>query len=90
MKNIEYSEDGKTLIRARNVEGHFVVPDYVTEIGWGAFEGCTGLTSIEIPDSVTKIGHGAFGTCIGLTSIEIPNSVTEIGSWAFFNSSFAS
>jgi hypothetical protein len=60
-----------------------LIPDSVTEIGRGAFRGCTGLTSIVIPDSVTKIGEYAFGGCTGLTSIVIPDSVTEIGRDAF-------
>ena len=55
----------------------------VTSIGDYAFEGCSGLTSIEIPNSVTSIGDWAFSGCSGLTSIEIPNSVTSIGTWAF-------
>ena len=52
-------------------------------IGNDAFNGCTGLTNIEIPNSVTSIESSAFSGCTGLTSIEIPNSVTSIGSDAF-------
>ena len=59
------------------------IPDSVTEIGGGAFEGCRGLTSVTIPDSVIKIGGGAFKECRGLTSVTIHNSVTEIGDSAF-------
>ena len=55
----------------------------VTSIGYGAFSGCSGLTSINIPSSVTSIGSNAFSWCSGLTSINIPNSVTSIGEWAF-------
>lgn len=55
----------------------------VTEIGDGAFSGCSGLTSITIPDGVTNIGNSAFSGCSGLTSITIPNSVTSIGKYAF-------
>ena len=51
----------------------------------GAFEGCTGLTSVTIPDSVREIGDKAFSGCEGLTSITIPNSVTKISTYAFIN-----
>ena len=53
-------------------------------IGDGAFECCTGLTSIIIPDSVKEIGSYPFWGCTGLTRIVIGNSVTEIGSAAFW------
>ena len=59
------------------------IPNNVEAIGGEAFEGCTGLTSINIPNSVTEIGYDAFYACTGLTSINIPNSVTEIGYRAF-------
>ena len=48
-----------------------------------AFNGCTGLTNIEIPNSVTSIGNNAFQGCTGLTNVQIPNSVTSIGDYAF-------
>ena len=55
----------------------------VTSIGWYAFYGCTGLTSVTIPDSVTSIGDSAFEDCTGLISITIPDGVTSIGDSAF-------
>ena len=60
-----------------------VIPNTVTSIGYGAFWGCSGLTSIDIPNSVTSIGESAFRGCTGLTNITIPNSVTSIGDAAF-------
>lgn len=60
-----------------------ILPKSVTEIGYCAFKGCTGLTSVEIPNSVTEIGSSVFEGCTGLTSVKIPNSVTKIGSSAF-------
>ena len=37
----------------------------------GAFQGCTGLTSVELP-AATSIGNNAFQGCTGLTSVELP------------------
>ena len=57
----------------------------VTSIGDGAFNGCSGLTSIDIPNSITEINDYAFAYCSGLTSIVIPKSVTKIGGNAFLS-----
>jgi hypothetical protein len=48
-----------------------VIPDGVTTIGNGAFEGCESLTSVTIPDSVTSIEAGALSDCQSLTSINV-------------------
>ena len=37
-----------------------IIPNTVTSIGGGAFNGCSGLTTITIPNSVTSIGSSAF------------------------------
>ena len=77
---------------ANEYSGNVIIPSSVsyngntysvTSIGYSAFYGCTGLTSVEIPNSVTSIGQHAFSSCTGLTSITIPNSVTSIEKWAF-------
>ena len=68
-------------------QGAYAIPNSVTSIGYQAFSGCKGLTSIEIPNSVTSIGNEAFYGCRGLTSMTIGNSVTSIGDDAFFRCS---
>ena len=55
----------------------------MTSIGWSAFYGCSGLTSITIPESVTSIGKYAFYNCSGLTSVNIPEATTSVGEAAF-------
>jgi hypothetical protein len=60
-----------------------IIPNSVTGIVNGAFNNCTGLTSIEIPNSVTEIGSSAFSGCTGLTSITIPSSVKYIEGYTF-------
>ena len=52
------------------------IPSGVTSIGYGAFAGCSGLTSIAIPSSVTSFGEFAFSNCSGLTSIT--SSITDV------------
>ena len=52
-------------------------------IGYCAFWGCSGLTSVTIPSSVTKIGYETFAYCRGLTSVTVPSSVTKIGDNTF-------
>lgn len=61
------------------------IPKTVTSINRSAFEGCTGLTSIELPASLTSIDVYAFNGCTGLTSIELPASLKSIESSAFSN-----
>ena len=62
-----------------------IIPNSVTSIGYGAFSGCLGLTSVNIPNSVTTININAFSSCQGLTSVTIGNSVTSISGGAFTN-----
>ena len=60
------------------------IPSSVTSIGFGAFYGCTGLTSIELPSSLTSISNQSFYGCTRLTSIELPSSLTSISNSAFY------
>lgn len=57
----------------------------MTSIADGAFQGCTGLTSIELPNTITTIGKNAFDGCSGLIIIKIGKGIKEIGSKAFAN-----
>lgn len=78
-----FNKDLTTLVALLgSIEGAYKVPDTVTEIAGGAFEG-SGITAIDIPSSVTKIGDRAFCGCENLTTIKIPNSVVSLGESAF-------
>ena len=75
----KYKGISKVVTIPPKIDGHTI-----TEIGWTAFDGCTGLTEVTIPNGVTKIGDHAFSRCTDLTEVTIPNSVTKIGSDAFY------
>ena len=87
------SADGRCLVvdstllsfaRANLTEYHNI-PTGITNIGSGAFNGCSELTSITIPDGITTIEGQAFAYCFALTSVTIPNSVTTISDMAFLS-----
>ena len=78
-----YTSERRKLISYLSNGENFIIPDSVTSIGDGAFNGCDSLQSVTIPDSVTSIGDSAFSSCSSLQSVTIPNSVTSIGDSAF-------
>ena len=84
IEGVLFSKDKtKILTYPQGKHGSYTIPNSVTIIGWSAFQGCSGLTSVTLPNSVTSIGDYAFSGCTGLTSVTIPNSVTSIGIAAF-------
>ena len=60
------------------------IPNNITAIGYGAFYGCSDLTSVTLPETITSIGDYAFDGCSSLASIIIPKNVTSIGNYAFY------
>ena len=64
-----------------------VVPEGIRSINKYAFDGCTGLTSLQLPESVNQINERAFSGCPDLVSLNIPEGVTSIGSSAFMDCS---
>ena len=86
------TEKGENEIRINHInweiEGAYEIPDklnekFVTEIGDGAFENQTLLTSITVPTSVNSIGDNAFKGCTNLSSINMLNNSVTIGDFTF-------
>jgi len=48
-----------------------IIPNDIEKIGYCAFDGCKGLTSIDIPSCVTSIGELAFLDCSNLVSVNL-------------------
>ena len=85
--DVLFNRNDKTLVcyPIGLAQSGYVIPEGTQTIGYGAFQWCANLTSIEIPETVTTIEAWAFEECDGLTSVEIPGSVTTIGEMAFKN-----
>ena len=69
-------EDCKNLV---SVE----IPGSVRVINYGAFYGCTGLTSIVIPEGVEEIWECAFKGCTSLAGATFPKSIKQVSFDAF-------
>ena len=89
----QFSADNLSVTFRKNIaEGAFgwwanenltsvIIENGVTSIGSGAFDGCTGLTSITIPASVTYAGSwGVFGACAKLTNIYVDSGNANFSS----------
>lgn len=77
------SDNNELIVGCQNTS----IENTIENIGYGAFGGCTGLSSIIIPNSVKNIKGGAFSGCSNMTKVDIPNSVKAIYSYAFENCS---
>jgi hypothetical protein len=74
----------RTFYQCRNLK-NIVIPDGVTEIDSGAFDGCLALERVSLPSTLTKISAMAFADCRALKKIVIPRAVEKIGIGAFEN-----
>ena len=90
MANFYFNSTDKTCtisgIKDKTVT-KIIVPDCVTEISSGAFNGCNKVTSVILGDNLKSIGERAFFGCSSLTALHIPVNVNTIADYAFANCS---
>ena len=67
----------------QSLRGTIILPDGLSILGDGAFEGCTKLKKIVLPNGLRVINTNTFSRCTGLTRIDIGQTIESIGSCAF-------
>jgi hypothetical protein len=87
LDGVLYNMDKTTIIRypCGKEASLFSFPNTIVEVGVGAFEGCTYLTSLTMTETVRILRNAAFKGCTALTNISIPSMVSEIGAYVFEN-----
>ena len=89
--NTSYYGSGNDVIVDSNTDrlivasANTVIPSTVKSIAAYAFQGLTGVTSIDLPAGLTDIEDYTFQGCTGITALDIPDGVTTIGMGAFQN-----
>ena len=88
-RNIVSSVENRSCTEFNTVEELTIGPK-VTALGDNAFNGCTGLQSVDLSNatSLTSIGVSAFYGCSNLASIDLSQlKLTTIGAGAFYGCS---
>ena len=73
----------ESFCRGNERIGKVILPDSITDIGDGAFAGCTNLKEISFGENVVRIGAEAFAGCSSLKTLHLPDSLSQIGEKAF-------
>jgi hypothetical protein len=77
------TEIGRQLFRMGPRINSVILPNSVTKLAEGAFQGAGLLREITLSTNLKEIGAMAFASCKSLTTINLPQSVTTIGRGAF-------
>lgn len=57
-----------------------VLPNTITSINAGAFNGCQNLSKVVLPEQLANIGAASFANCTALQDLSLPSTVTSFGS----------
>ena len=60
------------------------IPETVTKIGIGAFEGCDHLRSVYVPSSVKELGTNCFSHCDNLNEVIFEDSDVSFNGFCFY------
>ena len=62
----------------------FIGTPTITKIGYGAFNGCSKLKTINLPDTIEEIDNYVFYGCVLLELSNLPSALIKIGYNAFY------
>ena len=85
--NPDFDIQNGVLISYKGKKEKVVIPEGVTSIGDGAFDGNLAIKNVIMPTSLISIGNRAFWGCKGMETFTIPSSVNQIGDNAFWATS---
>ena len=60
---------GGVLLYGNNASGKVVIPDKVLKINSYAFEGCTGITSVQLNEKLSYVENDAFMNCSNIKEV---------------------
>ena len=78
--NTIYTKDTNTLVCVAGGLTSVTIPNDVTKIEWGAFDGCIHLTAVELPARIDEISGKPFSSCTNLTTLTVDSGNTKYGS----------
>ncbi len=82
---LQFDISSGALRRYNGPGGEVTVPDHITALCKGAFQGCETVTGVTLPEGLRTIGKRAFCGCVKLERVTLPQSLTTIGPYAFQN-----
>ena len=82
--------EGGAFLNCSNLVS-IIIPDGVVRLSSfydgrkyvGCFEGCSGLSTIDLPESVKEISSNTFKNCENLVSVKLPTELDVFGSGVF-------
>ena len=62
----------------------FSIPDSVTHLGDGVFQGCQHLENVSIPSEIEDLSSHLFDGCSSLIGVDLPEGITKIPSYLLY------
>lgn len=81
---LKYNESGSAVVDSETEDcANIVIPEGVTNISEGAFQGNEEIERVILPKTLLKIGNASFSGCHNLSEIKLNKGLRDIGWDAF-------